>query len=438
MSACPLLLSPDPTWAGRALVSPKWGHPQHSGPGVSWVTPSPQQLTRPAQASLISCPLPRPTFGGCGRPLPPTHLPAHPSAGDCGTHEYLTWGAAYPSLNRENCTVRFSFLFNIFAPRLRLVAVFGRQGLLSSVRGPRGSVSLGWRPAAPSTSRRIEGCPRSVGPLFGAGSGPQRSVARQGSPQGSPTDGHPGSCDLCEHQRGPRGHGAVGSQVAGQLRRSCTPGRLTREHGVSPRASPPAGGASQASWTRGSLEAPVLPGVLSQAVWLTAPFPRSSEEKGRSLRRRACASPSPPFSQREEDPLSPSSPPRKSRGSGSLKMLRAQALIRNPLLFVFFFFFKLIHFAQNSKTTKTCPLFAGSKPGGWPSGQGETRSPEPPFSLLGRPRFPVARPSSRPRRVSRWCPLSAVPPCPASVSAPQPQKRVLSRSPRERIDCTHL
>lgn len=45
--------------------------------------------------------------------------------------------------------------------------------------------------------------------------------------------------------------------------------------------------------------------------------------------------------------------------SGSLQMLKAQALIHNSL----FFFFKLIHFAPNSKTTKTCNLFTGSKMG---------------------------------------------------------------------------
>lgn len=43
--------------------------------------------------------------------------------------------------------------------------------------------------------------------------------------------------------------------------------------------------------------------------------------------------------------------------SGFLQMLRAQALIRSSP------FFKLIHFAQNSKTTKMCKLLVPK--GGW-------------------------------------------------------------------------
>lgn len=82
MSACPLLLSLDPTWAGRALVSPKWGHPQHSGPGVSWVTPTPQQSTRPAQASPVILPPPPPHFRGMWK-APAPDSPACPP---------LSWG----------------------------------------------------------------------------------------------------------------------------------------------------------------------------------------------------------------------------------------------------------------------------------------------------------------------------------------------------------
>lgn len=58
------------------------GHPQHFGPGVSWVTPTPQQLTRPAQGSPLSCPLPCPTFGGMWKASAP-NSPACPP---------LSWG----------------------------------------------------------------------------------------------------------------------------------------------------------------------------------------------------------------------------------------------------------------------------------------------------------------------------------------------------------
>lgn len=82
VGARPLLLSLDPTWAGRASVSPKWGHPQHSGPGVSWVTPTPQQLTRPAQASPDILSPPPPHFWGM-RKAPAPDSPVCPP---------LSWG----------------------------------------------------------------------------------------------------------------------------------------------------------------------------------------------------------------------------------------------------------------------------------------------------------------------------------------------------------
>lgn len=53
---------------------------QHSGPAFLRSLPLSPQLTRPAQAPLLSRLLPCLALGGGHRrPLPPTHLPAHPS-----------------------------------------------------------------------------------------------------------------------------------------------------------------------------------------------------------------------------------------------------------------------------------------------------------------------------------------------------------------------
>lgn len=75
------------------------------GLGLLWSPLPLQQLTRPAQGSPSSCRLPFPTLGAMKGLCPQLTCPPAPQFRDNGIHEYLTWEAAYLSLNRENRTL---------------------------------------------------------------------------------------------------------------------------------------------------------------------------------------------------------------------------------------------------------------------------------------------------------------------------------------------
>lgn len=104
-------------------------------------------------------------------------------------------------------------------------------------------------------------------------------------------------------------------------------------------------------------------------------------------------------------PTCPSSPSRLGElCAGPSQRFRAQALIRNP----WFLVFKLIHFAQNSQTTKTCQVFAGGRMQGGRLGRAARQAPSP-LSARGRPRVFRSAPLPAPS-----CPF----PSPCHLSAP--------------------
>ena len=96
---CPLL-SPAPPGPAEPPFSPGGGIPSILGWG--FLSSPPQQLTRPAQGSPVVL---HHLWGNVESLCPQLACLPAPQSRDGGVHGYLTWEAAYLSLNGENRTV---------------------------------------------------------------------------------------------------------------------------------------------------------------------------------------------------------------------------------------------------------------------------------------------------------------------------------------------